>query len=167
MSELRAITIWQPWAQAIVCGFKRYETRSWATRYRGPILIHAAGKWTPKEMRVHEVGTYHLCLAYGTNDSRIHRFATEMSLSAAVALAELVDCHKAESLNMPIDDFFDDRDVVNSLERFFGDFTPGRYAWQLENVRPLTPVQCPGKQGLWIPSPEIHDKVAEQLRHVA
>ncbi len=39
---MKAITIWQPWASLIACGAKKYETRSWATNYRGPIAIHAA-----------------------------------------------------------------------------------------------------------------------------
>ena len=39
---MKAITIWQPWASLLVSGRKRYETRSWATSYRGPIAIHAA-----------------------------------------------------------------------------------------------------------------------------
>ncbi len=30
----------------------------------------------------------------------------------------------------------------------FGDFTPGRYAWLLENVRPVEPVPMKGAQGL-------------------
>ena len=39
---MKAITVWQPWASLLVSGRKRYETRSWATSYRGPIAIHAA-----------------------------------------------------------------------------------------------------------------------------
>ena len=42
---MKAITLWQPWASLIACGAKKYETRSWATRYRGPIAIHAAKKY--------------------------------------------------------------------------------------------------------------------------
>ncbi len=41
---MKAITIWQPWASLLACGAKQYETRSWATSYRGPIAIHAAKK---------------------------------------------------------------------------------------------------------------------------
>lgn len=41
---MKAITIWQPWASLISCGIKKYETRSWPTKYRGPIAIHAAAK---------------------------------------------------------------------------------------------------------------------------
>lgn len=41
---MKAITIWQPWASLIACGAKKYETRGWPTKYRGPIAIHAAAK---------------------------------------------------------------------------------------------------------------------------
>ncbi len=41
---MKAITLWQPWASLLACGAKIYETRSWATNYRGPIAIHAAAK---------------------------------------------------------------------------------------------------------------------------
>jgi hypothetical protein len=38
---MKAICIHQPWAHFIVKGFKDIENRSWKTKYRGPILIHA------------------------------------------------------------------------------------------------------------------------------
>lgn len=41
---LPAITIWQPWADHIACGRKRFETRSWPTAYRGLIAIHSGRK---------------------------------------------------------------------------------------------------------------------------
>ncbi len=40
-SDLRALTVRQPWAWAIVAGLKDIENRTWATRRRGRILIHA------------------------------------------------------------------------------------------------------------------------------
>lgn len=45
---MKAITIKQPWATLIALGEKRFETRSWQTKYRGPIAIHA-GKTIDKE----------------------------------------------------------------------------------------------------------------------
>ncbi|WP_409175497.1 hypothetical protein [Brevibacillus fortis] len=35
---MKAITIHQPFATLIALGEKRFETRGWATRYRGPTL---------------------------------------------------------------------------------------------------------------------------------
>ena len=40
----RCITVRQPWAAAIVAGLKTWEFRSWTTRYRGPLVIHAAAR---------------------------------------------------------------------------------------------------------------------------
>jgi hypothetical protein len=39
---MKAISIRQPWAWLIVNGYKPVENRTWATKYRGPILIHAS-----------------------------------------------------------------------------------------------------------------------------
>lgn len=38
---MKAITIRQPWASLIAAGVKTIETRSWSTKYRGPLAIHA------------------------------------------------------------------------------------------------------------------------------
>lgn len=38
---MNALSIWQPWASFIALGIKNVENRGWATRYRGPLLIHA------------------------------------------------------------------------------------------------------------------------------
>jgi ASCH domain len=39
---MKIISIRQPWAGLIVSGLKDVENRTWPTRYRGPILIHAS-----------------------------------------------------------------------------------------------------------------------------
>ena len=38
---MKVLSIRQPWAWAIVAGFKPVENRTWKTGYRGPLLIHA------------------------------------------------------------------------------------------------------------------------------
>ena len=38
---MKAISIQQPWAWLIVNGYKDLENRTWATKYRGRVLIHA------------------------------------------------------------------------------------------------------------------------------
>jgi len=40
-ATVRALTICQPWAWAIMWGPKRYENRGWYTDYTGPLVIHA------------------------------------------------------------------------------------------------------------------------------
>ena len=87
---MKAITIWQPWASLIACGAKKYETRSWPTKYRGPIAIHAAAKeprTLPQEVRealrryAEHVGQN--CLKLGQLD--------ELPRGAIIATAELVN----------------------------------------------------------------------------
>ena len=38
---MKVLTIKEPWASLIINGYKEYEFRSWKTKYRGKILIHA------------------------------------------------------------------------------------------------------------------------------
>lgn len=40
-SAMKALTICQPYAHLIAIGEKRVENRTWPTRYRGPLAIHA------------------------------------------------------------------------------------------------------------------------------
>lgn len=41
---MKAITIKQPWASLIVDGLKDIENRTWKTKFRGRVLIHASMK---------------------------------------------------------------------------------------------------------------------------
>lgn len=40
--RMKYLTVRQPWAWLLVNGHKDIENRSWPTKYRGPLLIHAA-----------------------------------------------------------------------------------------------------------------------------
>ena len=39
---IKAVSLLQPWASLIAAGAKKFETRSWSTTYRGPLLICAS-----------------------------------------------------------------------------------------------------------------------------
>ena len=41
---MKVLTVRQPWAHLIAAGGKDIENRTWTTRYRGPVLIHASQK---------------------------------------------------------------------------------------------------------------------------
>ena len=41
---MKTLSIKQPWAYLIACGLKDIENRTWKTKYRGKILIHASFK---------------------------------------------------------------------------------------------------------------------------
>ena len=63
---MKVLTIKQPWATLIMQGNKSYEFRSWQTKYRGDLLIHAGkgidkeamkrlAKYIPKELPVGKI----------------------------------------------------------------------------------------------------------------
>jgi hypothetical protein len=49
---MKALTVRQPWAHAILHLGKDVENRSWPTRYRGPLLIHAGLRVEPIQLGV-------------------------------------------------------------------------------------------------------------------
>lgn len=44
---MKALSIMQPWAWLIAAGHKDIENRSWPTRFRGPVLLHAGKRFDP------------------------------------------------------------------------------------------------------------------------
>ncbi|MCS4265946.1 ASCH domain-containing protein [Serratia sp. BIGb0163] len=46
---MKAISIRQPWAWLIVNGYKDIENRTWNTKFRGQVLIHASAAKPSKE----------------------------------------------------------------------------------------------------------------------
>ena len=46
---MKALSVRQPWASLIVLGLKDIENRSWATRQRGTVLVHASKGMTRNE----------------------------------------------------------------------------------------------------------------------
>ena len=62
-----------------------------------------------------------------------------LPLGAVIAVATLVDVQRIMPDNVPAEP-----------ERLFGDYTPGRYAWFLHDVRRLPePFEAKGTLGLW------------------
>lgn len=168
------LSLWQPWATLMALGVKTIETRSWSTRYRGPLLIHAA-KRKPKfeDMRVvvdNPVAWAAWCLAgLVDEDGNVQ----PGPLGAVVAHVELVDVLPIVAGGDPIDlsrpfiawwagaapgspegrlYIWEEDEAVERIthEAPFGDYRRGRFAWMTENARRLpVPVPMRGQQGLW------------------
>lgn len=125
---MKALTLTQPWATLVALGHKRVETRSWSTRYRGPIAIHAA-KGFPRE-----------ALAFAQEERALGRIPSRIPRGAIVAVARLTECLPTQEV----------RDRLSGLERHLGDFSYGRWAWLLADIRALDePIPCLGALGLW------------------
>lgn len=128
---MRALSLWQPWASLIGHG-KQFETRSWSTSYRGPIAIHAA-RFFPREHR-------YLCFKqpfFACLSSFI-----PLPTGCFVAIAELTGCFPTEEVRP---EFL----RADLTELTFGDYSDGRFAWKLENIRRIAPEPATGARGLW------------------
>ena len=140
-----ALTLWQPWASLIAIGVKPFETRSWATRYRGPLAIHAGTE--RRGLRdAREVPAIFDALAA----ARLTPAA--LPLGCIVAVVDLTACWPTEAI------------VADGLDDPFGDYGPGRFGWHLARVRPLPePIHCSGRQRLWRPPAAVQTRLRALL----
>lgn len=138
---MKAVTIKQPWATLIALGEKKFETRSWATKYRGPIAIHA-GKSVDKE-------AFEDFYIKGTLAEHGITTWQELPTGVVLAKAELVKCHKVGATVGHVS-VFECGEGITGMEEVFGDYTEGRYAWELANLQVLEePVPAKGQLSLW------------------
>lgn len=107
--RMKALSILQPWAWAIVHAGKRVENRTWSTSHRGQIAIHAG-----KSSRL--LKTFPNQLPDGTI---IDKAECESTLGQVIAVARLSD-------EVPVEDAPP------------GPFTEGPWCWILEDVKPLS-----------------------------
>lgn len=118
----KALSIRQPWAGLLVAGLKSVEVRTWPTRYRGRLLIHAAQRpdgdargW----QRVAQAaatcpGLWELCTLRG----------------GIIGQAELVDCWRYTSIEQFAAD--QQRHLVAAH-----DYQPGIYGFLFRNPQRL------------------------------
>lgn len=128
---MKAISIWQPYATAMFLytltgdRIKRIETRSWSTKYRGQLLIHAA-KTFPKVARDFAISE----LVFG-------RFPAKLPFGAIIGIVNLVDIKRTEDVVQEI----------SVIERLYGNYSTGRHAWITDSFRAFeNPIPYKGQQ---------------------
>lgn len=128
---MKVISLTEPFATLIMEKKKKIETRSWNTKYRGEIYIHASM----------------------TNISKCDLENKE--LMALVANKKLnfghiiCKCKLVDTIKMT-EEFIKDIKENNYQENICGIYEVGRYAWILENIEPLVfPVPAKGQLGIW------------------
>lgn len=136
-TEVRAITVKQPWAWAIAAGHKLVENRSQGTRYRGLLLIHAGKGWS----------------ARGADDPRIAGVRTpgpwrDLAYGSVLAVARLVDSHPDAGCCRPWGE--------SEYSEAGGRVRTVVHHLVLEDVRALEqPVPARGALGLWRPPGDV------------
>lgn len=99
MALLKALTIRQPWAWLIVAGHKPVENRSWSTKYRGPLAIHAGLSMSAQDYE-------NACEVFG---KRIDRALLQFGgIIGSANLVNVVSCHRSRFFFGPLGFILDD-----------------------------------------------------------
>lgn len=139
--DVKALTLWQPWASLVALGEKRIETRCWSTKYRGPLAIHSAAK-VPSFLgasRHTEQFITELADVFNVRTSQVTEAVAKLPCGAVLCIVNL---HSIEETSLA-------REILCERERVFGNYEDGRYAWALEMVEKLTPTPAKGNRMLW------------------
>lgn len=124
---IKAISIRQPWAWAIIHAGKDIENRDWPTRFRGPVCIHAAKGMTLDEYDGFIRTIHHVSLSRPYPPGSMVPRGAGLLRGGIIGVAEIVDC--VESSDSPW---------------FFG-----RYGFVLRNARPVDFIPVRGALGFF------------------
>jgi len=133
---MKVLTIKQPFATLIAEGLKEYEFRTWKTKYRGELLIHAGLGVDNKAMKKYE----HLGL--------------EFPSGCIIAKCNLTDC------------VYVDENIREMLQEknplVYGSIIKHTelkgYGFRLENVKKIKPINIKGKLSFWDYEGDIDEK---------
>ena len=138
---MKALSLWQPYATLSIIGAKHYETRGWATNFRGELAIHAAKKPVKSVLRMLPQDVVGIIL-----DRLRGRSPDDLPVGAVIGTVKIVDCIEIT------EEFVS---ALPAYELACGDFSIGRYAWKMEDPRAfIHPATATGHQGLWNWRPE-------------
>jgi hypothetical protein len=146
---VKGLTLLEPWASMMAMGYKRIETRSWYTDYRGELVIHASSS---KKSCRHSYDVELIWKAAGLAFPEGWPVtASEYPLGQILAVGRLIDCVEMteEIINR-----------VSSRERAFGDWKPGRFAWLVTSIRRVEQIPWKGALGLWNVPAELEARIA-------
>jgi hypothetical protein len=135
---VKALSLRQPWAWAILHAGKRIENRNWNTHYRGPILLHAAKGCTRGEV----IEAFDWMTGAGVVEHSDWPGLNNMPRGGIVGRARLVDVIPPGNLPPAFrPDSWSSIDMRWHMDNQFG--------FVLADVEPLPFVPCKGAQGLF------------------
>ena len=127
---MKVLTLKEPFATLIKNKVKYIETRSWKTNYRGEIYIHAGLSKISKEVK-ERPGLSNLY-----NES-------ELNYGYIICKCNLVDC-------VYMTEEFIKKTKEENINNFIaGHYEVGRYAWILDNIEVIKPIEAKGQLGIW------------------
>ena len=127
---MKVLTIREPFATLIKNKVKYIETRSWKTNYRGELYIHSGLAKLSKDVKERK----NLSELYNEDD---------LKYGYIICKCNLVDC-----IYMT-DEFIKEEKEKNPNNFIAGRYEVGRYAWVLDDIEPIKPIEVKGKLGIW------------------
>lgn len=150
---MRALTVRQPWAWAIIEGGKDVENRTAAWSYRGQLAIHAGAQRSDRGYDSPLIQAAALDASYFDDD--VIRY---QALGAVIGIVELVDAHRAHEGCCESE--WAEQEYLEAGGKTRRDLAH----LVLENPRPLVPIPAKGRLGLWIPDPDLITQINDQLK---
>ena len=120
---MKVITIRQPWASLIVNGYKEYEFRSWKTKYRGELLIHAGKTFNKQEIL------------------KFKELNIDFPTGCIIGKVILEDC-------LEVDKDLEGK-LVKKNKLIYSSINRSGYAWKVLNPQKIDKVYINGKLSLW------------------
>lgn len=124
---MKVITIKQPFASLIAEGLKEYEFRTWKTKYRGEILIHAGKGIDKKAMK------------------KFEEYNLDYPTGAIIAKVNLTDCINIDDEARKM--LKEKNPLVYSSIIKHTEWSG--YGFKLDNVKKIEPISINGKLSLW------------------
>ena len=139
---MKALSVRQPWAWLIVNGLKDIENRTWSTKFRGRVLIHASKCMTRDEYE-DAVAT----ARYAGCQIKFPR-REELERGGIVGIATITDCIPPDRHSSPW-------------------HMGGQFGFQIANARPLPFMLCKGALGFFDVPPDVLTSLQPSLREAA
>lgn len=141
---MRALTVRQPWAWAIIHGGKDVENRTTLWKYRGPLAIHAAAGYSLRGMRSGLIWAALAERGWSAGPAAIARSKSNpFVLGAIIGTVDLVAAH-----TMTYDcceSAWAEHEYQQADQRRRTDIVH----LVLANPRPVKPIDIKGRLGLW------------------
>ena len=124
---MKTITIKQPYASLIAAGIKKYEFRTWKSKDRGKLLIHAGKGIDKKAME------------------KFKNYNLEYPAGCIIAICDMVDCVKIDEETREM--------LLKENELVYGktamDKSFDGYGFRLENVKMIEEIPVKGALSFW------------------
>lgn len=124
MTKFKCLSISQPFADLVVKGKKRIETRKWNTKYRGEFLVHS-----PRKIRIHDC-------------KRLKIDERTLVVGVIIGKATIYDVKEYQTKK--------EWHVDKQLHFASDNFSDKKFGFMLKNAKEFNiPIPCKGKLGFF------------------